>query len=120
MTTTGTARTTAGKAAAAVALYHRTRAQYLHLTRQTLIPADHNNLPRPLTLAFPLHRSEPRPAKPRRRPLTRALHHLLAAAFPPLPAPAPSAPAPPPTHLTPRPCRFCEATNPSDAPGHRR
>lgn len=120
MTTTGTARTTTGKAVAAVALYHRTRAQYLHLTRQTLIPADHNNLPRPLTLTFPLHRSPPRPAKARRRPLTRALHHLLAAAFPPLPAAAPSAPAPSPTRVTQRTCRFCEATNPGDGPDHHR
>lgn len=102
--------------AKAVALYHRTRAQYHHLTRPTLIPADHNNLPRPLTLAFPLHRPRTPPTPPRRRPLTKALHHLLTAAFPPPPA----MPPPPAPSSSQRPCRLCEATDPRTTPTTRR
>ncbi|GHH62631.1 hypothetical protein GCM10017774_90740 [Lentzea cavernae] len=98
--------------AKALALYHRTKAQYHHLTRHSLIPADHNHLTRPLTLASALHRS-PTPPRPSRRPLTTALRHLLAAAFPPPPSPTPLPPPIPTTPaLRPRPCRLCAATEP--------
>ncbi|SMD24112.1 hypothetical protein [Lentzea albidocapillata] len=95
----------------ALALYHRTRAQYLQLTSPSRFPADHNHLARPLAVTFPLHRSPTSPRR-RRRPLNTALRHLLAASFPPRPAPlvplvAPAAAAP---HVVQRQCRMCAAT----------
>jgi len=94
-----------------LALYHRARAQYRHLTGPPLLPADHNHATRPLTVAFPVHRS-PTPPRRRSRPLRTALRHLLTAAFPP--PPAPPAPLPPASPRLPasrrRPCRMCAAT----------
>lgn len=98
-------------AAQVLGLYHRTRAQYRHLTRPSLVPADHNHVTRPLAVAFPVHRS-PTPPRRRSRPLTTALRHLLTEAFPPPAPPRPVPPAPPssPAVPRPRPCRLCAAT----------
>jgi hypothetical protein len=94
-------------ATSALALYHRTKAQFHQLTHPTaLLSADHNHSQRPFTIAFRTHRTN----RPRRRspsrPLTKAIRHLLAA-YPPAPAPPPR-PAPP---VAKKPsCRLCAAT----------
>lgn len=95
----------------AVALYHRTRAQYRHLTSPSHFPADHNHLARPLALAFPVHRSRTPPRR-RLRPLATALRHWLAASFPPPPPPrpAPLVPLAVPPPAVQRQCRICAAT----------
>lgn len=100
-------------AAQVLGLYHRTRAQYRHLTSASLVPADHNHVTRPLAVAFPVHRSRTPPRR-RSRPLATALRHLLTAAFP-APPPTPPRPAPPASLPSPavahqRPCRLCAAT----------
>lgn len=92
----------------AAALYHRTRAQYRHLTSPCHFPADHNHLARPLALAFPLHRSRTPPRR-RLRPLTTALRRRLAASFPP-PRPVPLVPLAIPPPAMQRRCRICAAT----------
>ena len=83
---------------AALAFYHRSKAQFHHLMRPNLLRADHNHLPQALNPALPFHHtgstaSSRTPPNRRSRPLTTAVRHLLAAALPP-PSPSPS-PAPP-------------------------
>lgn len=90
-------------AISALALYHRTKAQFRQLTRPTpLLAADHNHLQHPVTIAFPTHRTPGRRHR-RSHPLTTAIRRLLAA-YPPAPLPprlAPLAQRPP--------CRLCDA-----------
>lgn len=95
-------------ATTALALYHRTKAQYLHLTHPApLLPPDHNHPQHPLTIAFPTHRTTTTHRhRPRPRPLTKAIRHVLAA-YPPAPLPPPSPTPPTPTKP---PCRLCAAT----------
>ncbi|WP_223165814.1 hypothetical protein, partial [Lentzea indica] len=70
-------------ATTALALYHRTKAQFRQLTHPTAPSADHNHPQRAITVAFPLHRVR---AARRRRPrrLTTAIRRLLTA-YPPAP-----------------------------------
>lgn len=90
----------------ALALYHRTKAQYHLLTRPIAASADHNHPRCALTIGFPVHRTRG-PRRRRPRPLTSFIHHLLAA-FPPAPLP-PARPAPPVMEKP--PCRLCAATS---------
>jgi hypothetical protein len=94
----------------ALALYHRTKAQFHQLTSPTaLLQADHNHPRHPFTVAFPTHRT-PGPRRRRRaRPLTKAIRHLLTAYPPPPPLP-PASPSPTPPATKKPPCRLCAAT----------
>lgn len=91
-------------ATSALALYHRTKAQFRQLTHPTArLHADHNHLQHPFTIAFPTHRT-PGPRR-RRHPrlLTTAIRHLLAAYSPAsLPPPPLSTRPTPPASLPPR------------------
>lgn len=92
-------------ATAALALYHRTKAQYRALTHPAAgLAADHNHHQRPLHVVFAVHRGQAPRRRPRPRLLTTAIRRLLAELVP----------APPPQPVPPLakkpPCRLCAAT----------
>ncbi|NGY61023.1 hypothetical protein G7043_19000 [Lentzea sp. NEAU-D13] len=88
---------------AALALYHRAKAQYRVLTNPAAaLAADHNHHQRPLHVVFAVHRSQAPRRRPRPRLLTTAIRRLLADR-----APAPQTPSPPVAKKP--PCRLCAA-----------